>query len=139
MSFCTNCGKEVSEDAKFCPNCGRQLAIAEAAKEKVTYSKALRWISGVFGVISILGAITGLEYFAESGLGSELIVDMLSIALGIALLSMALVPHWVSSTFKIRLERGSVFAVVVIVLVVVISVAVAVGPEPPEGWWAYGA
>jgi len=25
MSFCPNCGKEVSEDAKFCPRCGKQL------------------------------------------------------------------------------------------------------------------
>ena len=138
MPFCPNCGRKVSEDTKFCPKCGRQLATGQEVKEKVTYSKALRWISGVFGLLSILSAITGLEYFAESGLGSELIVDMLSIAMGIALLLMAIVPHWVSSTFKIKLESGSVFGVVLVVLVLASFVATALGPEPPGGWWRYG-
>lgn len=138
MPFCANCGKEVSEDTKFCPECGRQLAIGQEVKEKVTYSKALRWISGVLGFWSILAAISGLEYFAESGLVSELIVDMLSIAIGIALLLMAIVPHWVSSTFKIKLESGSVFGVAVGVLVIAVFVATALGPKPPGGWWGYG-
>ena len=25
MSFCPNCGKEVSEDTKFCPECGQRI------------------------------------------------------------------------------------------------------------------
>ena len=30
MAFCTNCGAQVSSDARFCPNCGTALAAANA-------------------------------------------------------------------------------------------------------------
>ncbi len=134
MPFCPNCGKEVSEGVSFCSECGRRLAIGQDVKRNITYSKALRWISGAFGLFSILAAIRGLQYFAESGLGSELIVDLISIAVGLALLLMAIVPDWVRSTFKIKLEKGSVFGAYVVVLVIVFFVATALGPEPPGGW-----
>ena len=137
MPFCSNCGKEISKDTKFYPECGRQLTIGQDVTEKATYSKALRWVSGFFGLFSILGAITGLEYFAESGLGSELIVDIVSIVIGTILLLMAIVPHWVSCTFKCKLEKGSVFGGLLAVLVIVFFVVVALGPEPPGGWWGY--
>jgi hypothetical protein len=137
MLFCPNCGNEVSEDTKFCPDCGRPLLIGQDLKGNITYSKALRWISGVFGFLAILGAITGLEYFAESGMVSELIVDLITIAIGIALLLMAIVPSWVRSKFKINLERGSVFGAAVVVLVIALAAASALGPEPPGGWWNY--
>ena len=32
MSFCPDCGTEVSEDTRFCPECGRRLAIGQDAK-----------------------------------------------------------------------------------------------------------
>ena len=134
MPFCPNCGTEVSEDTRFCPQCGRPLAIGQDAKRNITYSKALRWISGVLGLLSILTAIGGLQYFVESGLVSELIVDIISIIVGLALLLMAIVPDWVRSTFKIKLEKGSVFAASVVVLVIVFFVATALGPEPLGGW-----
>ena len=134
MPVCPNCGTTVSEEIRFCPECGRPLAIEQDTKGEITYSRALRWISGVFGVLSILAAIGGLEYFVESGLVSELIVDMISIAIGIALLSMAIVPDWVRSTFRLRLEKGSIFGASVAVLVVAFFVATALGPELPGGW-----
>lgn len=135
MPFCPDCGTKVSEETQFCPECGRPLAIGQDVKGKVTYSKALRWISGAFGLWSILAAINGLTYFAASGLGSELIVDMISIAVGLALLLMAIVPDWVRSTFKVKLEKGSVFGASMVVLVIVFFIATALGPEPPGGWW----
>jgi len=134
MPFCPDCGTEVSEDTEFCPECGRRLAIGQDAKGKITYSKALRWISGILGLLSILAAIGGLEYFVESGLVSELVVDMISIAIGLALLLMAIVPDWVRFTFKLKLEKGSVFGASVVVLVIVAVIATALGPEPPGGW-----
>jgi len=51
MPFCPNCGKEISEDMTFCPECGRQLAIGQEVKEKVTCSKALRWIRVVQNIM----------------------------------------------------------------------------------------
>jgi len=134
MPFCPDCGTKVSEDTQFCPECGRPLAIGQDIKGNVTYSKALRWISGVLGLLSILAAIGGLQYFAESRLVSELVVDMISIAIGIALLLMAIVPDWVRSTFKIKLEKGSVFGAAVVVLVIAFFIATALGPELPDGW-----
>jgi len=137
MPFRPDCGTTVSEETRFCPECGRPLAIEQDTKGKITYSRALRWISGVLGVLSILAAIPGLEYFVESGLVSELIVDMISIAVGLALLLMAIVPDWVRSTFKIKLEKSSVFGVLLAVLVIVFIVASELGPVPPGGWGNY--
>ena len=134
MPFCPDCGTEVSEGTRFCPECGSPLAVGQEVKGKITYSKALRWISGILGLLSILAAIGGLEYFVESGLVSELIVDMISIAIGIVLLLMAIVPDRVGSTFKIKLEKGSVFGAALAVLVIAFIVATALGPEPPGGW-----
>ena len=135
MPFCPDCGTAVSEDTRFCYACGRRLAIGQDMRGNITYSKALRWISGCLGLWSILAAINGLTYFAASGLGSELIVDIISIAVGLALLLMAIAPDWVRSTFKIKLEHGSVFGALVVVLVIVYCIATALGPEPPGGWW----
>ena len=137
MPFCPDCGTKVSEETRFCPECGRRLATGQDIAGKVGYSKALRWVSGVFGVLSILSAIGGLQYFAESGLVSELIVDMISIAIGLALLLMAIVPDWVRATFKIKLEKGSIFGALVVILVIVFFVAGALGPVPPGGWWSW--
>ena len=137
MQFCPDCGTKVSEETQFCPECGGRLAIDQDVKGKITYSKALRWISGILGLLSILAAIGGLTYFVESGLVSELVVDMISIAIGLALLLMAIVPAWVRSTFKLKLEKGSVFGASVVVLVIVFAIATALGPDPPGGWWNY--
>lgn len=34
MPFCTNCGAQVSPDARFCPNCGTALAAADATSQQ---------------------------------------------------------------------------------------------------------
>ncbi len=135
MPFCPDCGTQVSEDNRFCPDCGHRLAAGQDVRADITYSKALRWISGVLGFLSILAAIAGLEYFAESGLISELIVDIVSIAVGLVLLLMAMSPDWIRNTFKIQLEKSSVFGIAVVVLTLVVIVATGLGPEPPGGWW----
>ena len=115
----------------------RTVEKPERAVEKVTYNRALRWISGIFGFVCILTAITGLSYFAESGLVSELIVDMITIIIAIASLLMAIVPQWVSAKLKIKLEKGTTFGIVLGALVIILFVAIGLGPEPPGGWWDY--
>ena len=149
-AVCTNCGKLICNECKtvvgqkiYCNPCVNKMFVSgrtppEKVTEKVTYNTALRWISGVVGVLFILGAITGLSYFAESGLVSELVVDIVSIILAIALLLMAFVPQWVSAKLKIKLEKRSVFITALVVLVIVFIIVSAFGPEPPGGWWNYG-
>ena len=134
MPFCPECGTKVSEDTRFCPGCGQRLAAGQDVRADITYSKALRWISGVLGLLSIFAAIGGLQYFAESGLVGELIVDIISIGIGLALLLMAIAPDWIRATFKIKLEKGSDFGIAVVVLILVFVIATALGPEPPGGW-----
>ena len=149
-AICTNCGKLICNECKtvlakkiYCNPCAEKILLGnrmrpEKVTEKVTYNTALRWISGVAGVLFILGAITGLQYFAESGLASELIVDIVSIILAIALLLMAFIPQWVSAKLKIKLEKRSVFITALLVLVILFFIVGAFGPEPPGGWWEYG-
>ena len=72
--------------------------------------------------------------FAESGLVGELIVNIISIGIVLALLLMAIAPDWIRAAFKIKLEKGSVSGTAVVVLILVVIVATALGPEPPGGW-----
>jgi hypothetical protein len=150
VAACTNCGKLICSECNtvvdgkmYCKPCGNKMFMSsrtpqEKVTEKVTYNTALRWISGVFGVLFILSAIAGLPYFAESGLVSELIVDIINIILAITLLLMASVPQWVSTTLRIKLEERSVFIIVLVVSVIVGFIANGLGPVPPGGWWDYG-
>ena len=149
-AICTNCGKLICDECKtvfakkiYCNPCAEKILLGsrmrpEKVTEKVTYNTALRWISGVISVWFIMGAITGLSYFAESGLVSELIVDIITIVLAIALMLMAFIPQWVSSKLKIKLQKRSVFIITLVVIVVFLFIVVALGPEPPGGWWEYG-
>lgn len=41
MAFCTNCGKELSADAKFCANCGTATEIPDNSKRKTVYDGEL--------------------------------------------------------------------------------------------------
>ncbi len=108
--------------------------VPERTVGKVTYNRALRWISGIFGSVCIVFAIGGLSYFAEYRLGGELIVDMITIIIAIVSLLMAIVPQWVSAKFKIKLEKGTTFGIVLGVLVIILLVVTGLSPEPPGGW-----
>lgn len=150
VGACVSCGKLICEECKvvlagkiYCNPCGDKLFTntripPTKVKKKATYNRALRWASGTIGFLSIFAAINGLSYFAESGLVSELIVDIITIIIAIACLVMAFFPHWVRTRLKIRLHRGSVFLAVLLVLVMIFFIAGAIGPEPPGGWWDYG-
>ena len=148
MAFCPSCGQEVHPDMIFCPRCGQELVGKQSTEPasvdygtralSPSYNKALRWVSGTLGVVSILAAIGGLDYYAESGLVSELIVDIVSLIIGIACLVMAFAPHWVNTRLKIKLEKNSVFGAALVTAFVVLLVANGLGPEPPGGWWGYG-
>jgi hypothetical protein len=113
-------------------------ALMEKITEKVAYNTALRWIGAVFGVFFILIGIGGISYFAEHGLVSELIVGTITIISAIALLLTASVPQWVSTKLKIKLDKRSVFIIVLVVLVTVPFIAYMVlspiGPELPMAW-----
>jgi len=135
-SFCSNCGASTTPLTEMCVKCG--VRVATGQEVKVTYNTALRVISGILGFLCILSVTQGLTYFAESGLVSELAVDIVTIIIAIAYFLMAFSPQWVRAKLGIRLERGSVFGLAVVVLLIVSIVAVALGPEPPGGWWSYG-
>ncbi len=44
MPFCSNCGKEVSEDTKFCPQCGKPLT--DTHSEQAAISALYKEVSG---------------------------------------------------------------------------------------------
>ena len=95
-------------------------------------------MSGLYAVLVIIAVINGLTYYAESGLISELVVDIIASIVALACLLITFVPEWISRKLKIRLENGGVFALVLILLIVIDFVAGALGPVPPGGWWNYG-
>ncbi|MCK5641019.1 MAG: toll/interleukin-1 receptor domain-containing protein [Gammaproteobacteria bacterium] len=149
VGACVSCGRFVRAEDKtvlggeiYCNPCVEKMlsepSISPAqASEKVTYNIPLRVVSGIFGTWVILGVIQGLRYFAESRLVSELIVDIISLMIAVACFMAAFVPRWVSANLRIKLEKGSVFGIVIAVLVILYVIAVSFGPEPPGGWWDY--
>ena len=149
VGACVDCGRLVCAECKvelggkiYCNSCVDKIAVGgptppPQAEEKVTYNIALRWTSGGIAGFFILSVIAGLQYFAESGLVSELIVDLFSIIIAIAYLVMAFKPQWVRAQFRIKLEKGSIFAAALGVLFAIGLIILAFGPEPPGGWWNY--
>jgi len=153
--FCPKCGKEQPDNPIFCRGCGWRLVdegtrVAGAAppsvlpdqsaqpQAKVRVNRVGRILSGLYAIFIILGVINGLTYYADSGLVSELVVDIISSIVALFCLLIAFVPEWISSKLRIRLEKGGVFALVFILLIVVYVLATTLGPEPPGGWWNYG-
>ncbi|MBN2098445.1 MAG: hypothetical protein JW753_02485 [Dehalococcoidia bacterium] len=153
--FCPWCGREETGNPTFCRGCGRRLiddstriagAVPPATpapqlaqyQAKPRVNRVGRVLSGLSAAAVINGAANGLIYFAESGLIAELVVDIISLMIALALLLIAFVPEWISRKLRIKLESGSVFGLVFALLVVAYLVAVALGPEPPGGWWNYG-
>lgn len=59
MKYCTNCGKEVKEDAKFCPKCGfsfeKKAQKKKETKEKKKGGKIALIIIAIIGGLIILG------------------------------------------------------------------------------------
>lgn len=47
MMSCTECGKQVSHDAKLCPHCGTAWP-ALTADQKVSVSNTGKWVSIIF-------------------------------------------------------------------------------------------
>ena len=66
MSFCTNCGSQMLDDARFCPNCGRPVgsgsAAAPAPVEPLEYS-----IQGDNLQVARIQLKPGQEIYAEAG------------------------------------------------------------------------
>ena len=100
------------------------------AEEKVTYNTALRWISGLFGLLWLISAIMWFSMFAESGLGGQFIVAILVILIAIACWLMAFIPQWVSAKSRMRLDRGLVFALALAALVILGWIITLLGPMP---------
>jgi hypothetical protein len=66
MAHCTNCGTEVSADAKFCPNCGQATgaSVASPGKDKVQPSHKGKGCMAAFAIVLVLFV---LAVFAGSG------------------------------------------------------------------------
>ena len=149
VGVCVNCGRFICAECKvelgdkiYCNPCADKLFTPIAAsptriKEKAVYSTVLRIVSGIFGVLLLLGVATGLSYFIETGIVAELIVDIVNIVIGVLLLLVSFAPAWVSAKMGIKLEKSSVFGLVLAILVIVAFIAVGLGTEPPGGWWKY--
>ena len=111
MSFCPNCGKEVSEDTKFCPKCGKRLiktqseqpatsalykgvSAGELGKRMNWFERHLNWTMvlawvGAYVIAFIVGFLIALAdpYVSEDALGA--------IGFVIALVVSLAVGHWV--------------------------------------------
>jgi len=144
--FCPKCGKEQPDNPTFCRGCGQRLVdegvrldgppppsvlpnqpVQPQAKARV--NRVGRVLSGLFGLVSIWAVVNGLVYYAESGLVSELVVDIISSIVALCCLLVAFVPEWISTKLRIRLEYGGILALVLILLVAAELVAIALGPE----------
>jgi len=127
MPFCAKCGKEVSGDMEFCSECGWPLSITQESKKEVNYNKALRWLSGVLSIPFFIFSLGVFIHYAEPRMRGELIMDVLTFVIGSSLLSIAIVPRWISSTFKIKLGSTLIFTVIVTLLVLTYIVATIFG------------
>jgi len=120
--YCQPCADEMFSHISIPP--------AEAA-EKVTYNTVLRVLSAFFAVFCAFVAIVGLLYFAQHGI-TERIVDIINIIIAIACFLMAFSPQWVSATLRIKLEKVSVFGIVLAALAMVYTIANLLSLQPPE-------
>jgi len=76
MSFCPNCGKEISSDSAFCPSCGFNLKGIKRTSSSVSSSKAtttekVRPDVKTYMLISVagLGAVALLSIMIKDSLG----------------------------------------------------------------------
>jgi hypothetical protein len=145
-AVCTECGRPLCDECKkirggkiYCIQCEKKFLAGggtppEKVREKATYNLALRIISFVSALVLLTAPIVGLQYYAESGSVSELIVNIAEIICIIALFLMAIVPQWISTRIKIKLEKSLVFLAAMIIMIFITFVFVGLGPEPPGGW-----
>ena len=64
MPFCTNCGREVSEDAQVCPYCGKNPRVPSVPAEKraATQLNGLELVGFVLGIVgSVFVIVTGIR------------------------------------------------------------------------------
>ena len=62
MPFCSQCGKEVSQDVSFCSNCGERLKMeGRSETHSGRNSKVVRFVIGLI----VVGAICGLLFLIE--------------------------------------------------------------------------
>ena len=59
MSFCPDCGTEVSEDTRFCPECGRRLAVGQDAKGMNKKKIAVAIVACAIAIIVVAVIATG--------------------------------------------------------------------------------
>jgi len=143
VGACVDCGRLICAECKtvlggkiYCNSCADKMAVARPipppqAEEKVTYNTALRWISGLFGLLWLVSAIIWFQMFARFGLGGQFIVAILVILIAIACWLMAFIPQWVSAKSRMRLDRGLVFALALAALVILGWIITELGPMPP--------
>jgi len=149
VGVCVTCGRFICVECKvllgdkiYCNSCVNEMFLERSftplqAKEKTAYSKGLRIASGIFGILVFFGAPIGLSSFTKTGMVTEPIVDIISIVIGLFLLLTSFVPSWVSAKTGIKLEKNSVFGLVLAISLIIVFVAIGLGPKIPEGWWHY--
>ncbi len=103
--FCSNCGKEISEDTAFCSNCGAKqkketaepvnapninVPVAnQTDKPRKKGGLTAGWIMAVLGGLSVFGAIANGTYANFSSLGMTM-SDFFMVAIQIALIGFGI-------------------------------------------------
>ena len=95
MSYCPNCGKEVSSEARYCPYCGASLEITGEVREELPHEKVTEvrqsviagYILAGFGVFLtfitlFLVLTTNIRNF---GILVPLIVGIITVVIGMAI------------------------------------------------------
>lgn len=97
MSYCTNCGNQLSEKANFCSGCGKVIKerpeekkeeikphkeIVEVTKAKLFWRKTGQGCLGILNITITIGTIILFRYLGSLGNGGVGIVFLLCLVLG---------------------------------------------------------
>ena len=113
MAFCSNCGKEVNENARFCPYCGAERGVnpaAAAEAQDVENNKVMAVLAyiGILVLVPILAAKESrfARYHANQGLVlfiAEIVVGIVVgiVRTGMAFVGLGLIGHLLGWAFNV--------------------------------------
>ena len=118
MKYCSQCGKEISEDTAICPNCGYQSHKKQNPSTEISSHKSAKFsVTAITGfILTLIGAIATISFLIYVGIKFplgyykiELMHDFFPFL--VAFLMVAMVCSCAAAfVVKLKNKRGIVFA-----------------------------